>query len=90
MGFIVTERTELCVEVAADTLEQAIEKAQKMPRDQWLGSYYATTGITQTEFNETNQECFGETLTFEEMIALTAEDAAMAIKENKTNGRAGK
>jgi hypothetical protein len=83
MGFIVTERTELCIEVNADTLEQATEKAQKIPRDQWLGSYYAVIAKTQEEFDEDNIDCFGKTLTLAEVIQLTVDDVRQSIATRK-------
>jgi hypothetical protein len=86
MEFIITERTELCISVSDDTLEKATEKAQAIPRDHWLGSHYSITGKTQAEFDEENIECFGKTLTLEEVIKLTTEDARQSIKKrrNKT------
>jgi hypothetical protein len=81
--FVILEHTELRIKVKADTLEEAIDKANETPREQWVGEYHDINGRTLEEFNQDFREMFCEDLPFEELANMTADEAKAIIQRNK-------
>jgi prephenate dehydrogenase len=86
--FVIREHQELCIKVSADTLEEAIEKANAISRDKWIGSHYEIFGRTYAQFQKDYRDIFGKDYDFEKLAKMRVKEANEIIQQNKRENTA--